>query len=475
MGLFDRFRKSPVAGPAPQPVAGGQQPVVPPPALSSGQVKHLKSIKNSTFLKIVENTNTISEPRKEVGDQPAWYKNTEGRVDHGLTFGDRISEYGGGAISTVGDIIDAAGELPFVGGIVAMIQSAWSLVKTGVDICRNWNEKKGHKERWVIAKDIMLQLGNMVSGAWSVYNDNYAIVKSVENGIPIVGAVIGAILSGIGFCTGVYHGVKATIKSIGMDKQQAALGVTTSSTTPKAQVQDAKTGKMRTRRDDETNQDEREESLAKIEELKRRQRIHRASSPAGQDIQKEIDAEMVHLAEIEQHQEADVVKELGSANIKRGRRGILEMVTEGMNIAGSLASIDPTYGKIVGLSLSAISLGTNTAVKGGNWARQRFRNRGWLGTNVNKSSSNKEVRRHHLAVSLYRNMKDLNKLGLRAMEPASINTTETVDKASSSINRFRDVKSRVDAMDINIHPMVAASSGDAVVDMLRKGFYRESS
>ncbi len=181
-----------------------------------------------------------------------------------------------------------------------------------------------------------------------------------------------------------------------------------------------------------------------------------------------------------QMEDYDVASELSSANKKRMKYGIIDIICkDATGIATSLATLDPTgLGASIGASISAVV----AAAYGGrslfNKARQKLRNRNMFGTDVNKSEENKAQRRHNLAVIIFDRMAAIRKHHYVNGIAADTTDEGNLKKVREAIPKYQTMEENISALGVG-GPLlrVAGNSSEAsmrMVRVIREGFYRDN-
>jgi hypothetical protein len=199
---------------------------------------------------------------------------------------------------------------------------------------------------------------------------------------------------------------------------------------------------------------------------------------AGQEEAEIVDmSETTTGVEDQQNREAlvaaledyDIDKELTGANKKREADAIIKIVAENATEAAStLAELDPSVGKAVSSGIEAASKGFKQGRTVARVLRQVGRDEDLHGFNANKSAINKAKRRHTLAVNVFQRVKGLNALDLENVDPG----TATPEQVQSILPRYETMDDTITAMGTGYNPLLEAKDADAMVAVMRGGFYR---
>lgn len=170
----------------------------------------------------------------------------------------------------------------------------------------------------------------------------------------------------------------------------------------------------------------------------------------------------------------DITNELTQAAHKRRKEGIINLITKDIvGIGTALAMIDPTaLGGAIGSGLNA-AIGFGLMIKKSRVTdRQRRRDKGKGGADINKSTRNKIRRRHHLAVLMYERLGKLKDYGIEEVEPDNA-TEEEKKQIEKGVGPYEVMEDRISAMGVAA-PLYRAESASGMVDIMRRGFYRDS-
>ena len=253
------------------------------------------------------------------------------------------------------------------------------------------------------------------------------------------------------------------------------------------QIQDAKTGKLRNRRLDEMTAARREKERRPVDDLQGLESITDMTTGEteyfGQQEDSEDEITIVDMSRtttpeedeetrqkmLEALEDYDIEKELTGANKKREADAIIKIVSEDVTtFSGAFLKLDPTTGTAVAKGMEQAVKGVKQGRKMGAKIRQFGRNRGLAGFDANKSDYNKSVRRHTLAVGVYERVKRLNSLNLEAVDPI----TSTPEDYQKIMPPYEWVGGTLDAMGVEYDSMLEAQDSDAIVSVMRGGFYR---
>lgn len=466
-----------------QPGQGGNQNQNQPPAsvLNDGEKKRLGKIQKSIMLGVMMKAGQLDLAGRPSTNPDEGEFNWLDGVELGGGIADTALEMIDAGATTLNGVLNSvkgAEELPYIGPIIAGISATWELVKLGVDVGKQIYllAKKKAIDKWKIVemlKSSMDIIGTMVGGLVDLLGD-----LGVFTQIPLVGAVIGTISGAVDVAMSTIHLYKSIKHESRMGAQGKALATATGAkqTTSKTTTADQATGRLI--RVDENNQAEAEPIRAEIFAIDSQLKTLKPSEPGDKpkidQLRKERAEKREKLAAIDQKISQDMVYELEKANVKRKRRNGMELAQGFVSIGTSLATIDPTYGSAIGGGVSMASTLAGGAVKATGFARQKIRNRGWFGSDVNKSEKNKRIRRHNLALGLFDSMKEIGRTDLGFISENDVNTDGRAKTVKAAMDQFKTVGGRVEAMDINIPRLWTAGSSDKMVGMLREGFYRES-
>ena len=194
---------------------------------------------------------------------------------------------------------------------------------------------------------------------------------------------------------------------------------------------------------------------------------------AGNQGKSEEDLKSVRALE-----DYDVTKELTQANVKRRREGVVNLILkDAVGFATSLATLDPTgLGAACGAAISSaagLALMTKKIVVS---VRQSGRDKGRRGYNINKSTANKEQRRHNLSVIMFDRIKELKSFGFHGITSEAVErdavTAEQNNAIETGTPRYEEMEDRVAAMGVS-GPLLRADSAAKMVRTMRLGFYRD--
>ena len=395
---------------------------------------------------------------------------------------DHKSKWGDGSLQSEG--------VPIVGATIKAIKlllDAGSYIKKIVEFVKNSRHGNSTttEEKFDFLKDTLEMFMSCVDTANSIMGTFTTFLGQ----LPIAGAVIGTISSCISFGANMTTLIKsgksirrmrkqkkaakdsiaANNKSyIQTEKRKALLGIKRSDkTTVKSSFENVidegaseRRGKIITR------------SMRLDEKTKEMRTKHTLASAMTKDSEKAkkeaLQKEDENIRDLEDY---DVTKELTSANKKRARQGLTDIVfKDAAGIATSLATLDPTgMGAGIGAAISAIVgvgyLTKDVVVKG----RQVARNSGRFGADVNKSDANKKQRRHNLAVIMYDRLNELKEKHAPNLTDDPKNTA-----AQASLAAFTTMEERITALGVAGPLFRAAADHSEMLKVMRKGFYREN-
>lgn len=445
-----------------------------PATLSDAQLKRLAKAKKDPFATLAQKVAGLpGTPRAEYNEVAQTAESNLGQnTVSGIDFmADLVTST---ATNIAGFMADCAGmEIPFLSSITGAIKAGWDLAKAGVSLVKLFRESSTKTEAIEALKDGVSAILDMAGNVTDFLSD-CGLFKE----IPIVGAVIGTLCSCLDIAMATYTVVNQGINSHRMTKQRKAL-VTKSGRFAKAtaggEIDDEfRTGKKREMRTDDKN---KATHVALME--KRAQLEHIANhEAASEDEKRDARAELAALIPMEEalaaSMEDDAVSEIQHANSNRIRRGTVELLQGFSGVISSLATIDPSYGSAGGAALSGLTTMAGWGYRGSSRLRQFGRDHDWAGTDKNKSANQKKMRRHRLSVVIYNNVKEVGKLGLKELDPATVKTQTAVSNTDAGLNRFSTVRERVVAMDVGYGALLRAGTADEMVDTMRQGFYRES-
>ncbi len=313
--------------------------------------------------------------------------------------------------------------------------------------------------------------------------------------LPIIGAVIGAIGTGISFVMNAIQLHKARVSIGRMRTQKTAAkdrirssqgnlkglsGSTTPGGTPGASPADIKFAKDETRTTGVFKKKTEQKfkitrSFGKVSDartgVQRDQRLDEKTKELRSGRTGLDDKQEEAVRDLEDY---DVTKELTGANKKRRREGIVNLILQdAVGFATALAALDPSgMGSGIGASINAAvgigMLGKKITTS----VRQHGRDKGREGYNVNKSTANKEQRRHNLSVIMFDRIQELGKYDFDTIKPETTNKDE-VAKVVSGLPGFETMDDRITAMGV-AGPLLRAGNAVEMVKIMRKGFYRDS-
>lgn len=172
----------------------------------------------------------------------------------------------------------------------------------------------------------------------------------------------------------------------------------------------------------------------------------------------------------------DITKELTSANKKRRREGVTDLVLkDAVGLGAALANLDPTgMGSTVGAAVTA-AVGAGYLGKSvGAYLRQKARNHGFGSADLNKSDANKRQRRHNLAVILYDRIVELADTQVASIDdPARVTPDQRAAISKGALQTFEKMDERINAMGV-AGPFLRSHSAPEMVKVMRQGFYRDS-
>ncbi|MDO4539757.1 MAG: hypothetical protein Q4B48_01460 [Syntrophomonadaceae bacterium] len=446
--------------------------------LTLDEKTRLQKYKKGRLHQLVKKAGTLREstPAKQLGPLGsavvAIAKEGADKTKTAYGYGSSLTGSGLDTLTTINDARKLAThskkglvEVPVLGSILSC---ADALVTTGGYIKKIFELAKSNPGD-ITADDKLALLKTYIDSCLSVLESVQSIIDDigmVVGSLPLVGAIMGSVSSGISLCFNLRDAVKAgksrtkmkaqkskakaairskdtahafTAEKMSRGKGTGKMGIRTSF----EDVADAQTGKKRSKRLDEVT-------------AKMQKNDDAGESGVRQDVE-----------------DYDMLSELQGANTKRLREAILQMIFNDLvGFAGSLATLDPTgVGSVVGGGMKAAS-GAGFAIRDlARGARQKARDKGVLGGNLNKSTANKEARRSHLAANLLNRIVALGALNLDGMLPQDDDKAEQVRNAMA---RYKEINQRVVALGMGYGPLLRANTKDEMRDTIRSGFYREA-
>ena len=299
--------------------------------------------------------------------------------------------------------------------------------------------------------------------------------------IPLLGAILGAISSGMSFAVDTIQLVQSNRNIAKMREQKAAAkgkiqgeqGVFGRQVAT-GRVEERRTGvihrktveKFKVSRTFEEVRDEgtNKKRAMRLDEKTKQLRAANGTLDESQE------------AAVRDLEDYDITKELTSANKKRRREGAVNLVfKDAAGFASALAGLDPTgLGSAIGASISAV-VGLGYAGKAAVTSiRQAMRNHGVGGADLNKSDANKRQRRHNLAVIMYDRIMELANTRAASIEnPDSADDAQRIAVHGGVLDQFDVMNDRVGAMGVSA-AFLHAHSAPEMVSVMRQGFYRDS-
>lgn len=172
----------------------------------------------------------------------------------------------------------------------------------------------------------------------------------------------------------------------------------------------------------------------------------------------------------------DITKELTSANKKRRREGVTDLVFKDVvGLGAALANLDPTgMGSTVGAAVTA-AVGAGYLGKSvGSYIRQKARNHGIGSADLNKSEANKKQRRHNLAVVMYDRIMELADTQVASIDdPAHVTPEQRTAINKGALQNFDKMNERINAMGV-AGAFLRSHTAPEMVKVMRQGFYRDS-
>ena len=342
------------------------------------------------------------------------------------------------------------------------------------------------EEKW----EVFSQTADIVQNLLDTAMSWVGAFTTVMGRIPIVGAVFGAVNAGMSFVMDAIQWGKSAHYLNQMQEQKAKVKtqIQGEKSVFGAQVGDVggmeqrRKGRLRREKVEKfkvkrfygtkTDEDTGKERLMRLDE--KTQALRASVNASGSTLSKEEKAEREKA--IRDMEDYDVLKELASANKKRRREGITNLIfKDATNFATALAGLDPTgLGSGIGASINAV-VGLGYAGKAAaTFVRQKLRNHGAGGADLNKSDANKRQRRHNLAVVLYDRI-----MALAGTKAASIENPDTASQEQlaavhgGALGEFEQMNDRIGALGV-AGAFLRAHSAPEMVSVMRQGFYRES-
>ena len=300
--------------------------------------------------------------------------------------------------------------------------------------------------------------------------------------LPIVGAIIGAIDSGMSFVVDAVQWYQAEKYIAQMREQKAAAkgriqggqGVFGREVST-GRMEERKSGlihrhteeKFKVSRTYEATTDEGTNKSRAMRLDEKTKQLRGANGGALTQAQEEA------VRDLEDY---DITKELTSANKKRRREGVTDLVfKDAVGFGAALANLDPTgMGSAVGAAVTA-AVGVGYLGKSvGSYIRQKARNHGFSGADLNKSEENKKQRRHNLAVIMYDRIMELADTQVASItDPANVTQEQRTAINSGAMQKFDKMNERINAMGV-AGPFLRAHTAPEMVKVMRQGFYRDS-
>lgn len=133
----------------------------------------------------------------------------------------------------------------------------------------------------------------------------------------------------------------------------------------------------------------------------------------------------------------------------------------------------PTKGNLLATkkSLSLANLGYDLMDR----KRNILIDHGWKGFDANKSTYNKKVQRHRLAVMLYNRIKGLNQYHIeQAASTQTPHTEEQLTGYRKALTAYPETERQVSALQVGYYHLQKTQSADEMVALMRQGFYAKN-
>ena len=504
---------------APLPANAFPQPAAPTQmaagrALSDEQRARFSQTKKGFLQRIVkrmdEGNYTLSDAQRK---SPVEEENKgQDRVDATEKWGLGTASFGTGVSDTVGgfthfnksttwkDVGNAAvkkstwddGSLqsdgfPIASAITKSIQCIFDMVKFIKKISEfskeNGKTEDGVREttrdeRWDMVKESL----DAITGLADEVNSVLGTFTTWLGRLPIIGAIFGAVGAAVGFIADVSGLVKAHRSKNRMREQRSAaksavlakqapgsVPVTSAVTENREEV-------SRFRKIHTTKQKVRKEYSVVVDAGSHKTRAERLDERVAKMKESGVPEDQKGL--VRDLEDYDVARELVRTNKNREREGWVSVIADDVvGFGASLAALDPSgIGAAVGSGLTAIVGGGKLGRDVGVAIRQAARNSGRFGANVNKSDQNKAQRRHNLAVIMFDRIAELKSFGFKdigELTTSTILSKEQIKNITEGLPAYETVDERVSAMGV-LGSLTRARSGKEMVDVMRKGFYRDN-
>ena len=311
---------------------------------------------------------------------------------------------------------------------------------------------------------------------------------SLAGTLPIVGAVVGAISSGLSFAVDAaqwYRSQKA-LDSIRAQKAAAKGSLKNEATILGPQMtlghmeqrtsghgrnkQTSEKFKVNMTQGQTVDEDTRKLRAMRLDEkLARIHNADRTGSGGTTYTQGQKDA-------LRHAEDYAITKELSLANKNRRKEAITNVVFQDATaFIAAVMCLDPTgMGGAVGSGINA-TIGAAYGVKSAiSYFRQKARNHGVRGADLNKSDANKRQHRHNLAVMMYDRIRDAADTTVASIDdPNQVTPQQRAAVSDGALEEFDTLNQRVEAMGV-AGSFLRSHDAPNLVAIMRQGFYRDS-
>ena len=172
-----------------------------------------------------------------------------------------------------------------------------------------------------------------------------------------------------------------------------------------------------------------------------------------------------------------VSQTLAETNKHRVKNAIYDIVMDDLVGFGKtiIALIPAIGGDATAAGISVAQASVSAGRKGIRWLRQKGRDHGWKGFDANKSTYNKKVQRHRLAVMLYNRIKGLNQYHIeQAASTQTPHTEEQLTGYRKALTAYPETERQVSALQVGYYHLQKTQSADEMVALMRQGFYAKN-
>lgn len=458
-----------------------------PAPLSEEEKEMLKKHKDGNLHTLAQKTATMGDPQPEYQEaaqqkQP-WYKRLFTR-ENAENAGEATAGAGGVATDIASVIGGFVGSMEEGNNIAGAVMSCVDVLKDiyglGKQIITSIKEKDGSSGNIAeIAKQSLTTLMDMGKAASDISK-----LFSAFSHIPIIGAVFGAVSTAISLISNVkdlvngsidYHRMskqrQAAARKIG-DRQKNPQGATAAQGAT-ANVDDTGALSMFQLQKHSVMRDDMRAN-GTIADVKTGKTRKKRLDDVLADTNVEMSSGLRHDAE-----NLAISQELALTNKHRISNSVYDIVMgDFVDLGKTIVALIPAIGgEATAAGISLAQTGVSLGRRGIRALRQYGRDHGWKGFSSNKSTYNKKVRRHRLAVMLYKHIKNLSTYGIDQADAngGTGHTEEQLKNFRTALTEYPIVGHQISALQVGYYHLHRAENADAMVALMREGFYASGS